>query len=44
MTRAQGTARIDEYAKRSVESAVKLARRMRRASAAMSGDLPHIIE
>lgn len=44
MTRAQGTARIDEYAKRSVESAVKLARRMRIASKAGTDDLPQVIE
>ncbi len=44
MTRAQGTARIDEYAKRSVESAVKLARRMLRASKAGTDDLPQVIE
>lgn len=44
MTRAQATARIDEYAKRSIESAVKLARRMAKASEETSGDLPRIIE
>lgn len=44
MTRAQGTARIDEYAKRSVESAVKLARRMLRASKVGTDDLPQVIE
>lgn len=40
MTRAQGTARIDEYAKRSVESAVKLARRLTK----VDGDAPRLIE
>ena len=39
MTRAQATARIDEYAKRSVEAAVKLTRRMRQASKPSSGAL-----
>lgn len=43
MTRAQATARIDEYAKRSVESAVKLARRMSKASGA-GGGKPRIID
>lgn len=43
MSRAQGMARIDEYAKRSVESAVKLCRRMRRASQPPEGK-PQIIE
>jgi len=44
MTRAQGTARIDEYAKRSVESAVKMARRLMAASRGPSGETPEIIE
>ena len=44
MTRAQGTARIDEYAKRSVESAVKLARRMQKVDGPGSGESPRIIE
>jgi len=39
MTRAQATARIDEYAKRSVEAAVKLTRRMRQASKQSGGAL-----
>jgi len=43
MSRAQGMARIDEYAKRSVESAVKLCSRMRRASQP-GKDKPQIIE
>lgn len=42
MTRQQGTARIDEYAKRSVESAVKMARRMDQAEA--EGDYPLMID
>ncbi len=44
MTRSQATARIDEYAKRSVESAVKLVRRMRQAAQPASGVEPQIIE
>jgi 6,7-dimethyl-8-ribityllumazine synthase len=44
MTRAQATARIDEYAKRSVESAVKLARRMAKASGPGGGKLPRMID
>jgi 6,7-dimethyl-8-ribityllumazine synthase len=44
MTRAQGTARIDEYAKRSVESAVKLARRMRKVAEEEPGEKPRYIQ
>jgi len=44
MTRAQAAARIDEYAKRSVEAAVKMCRRMREASGARTGSGPRVIE
>lgn len=43
MTRLQGQERIDEYAKRSVEAAVKLAKRLRRLDSA-SGQHPIVIQ
>ncbi len=46
MSRAQAAARIDEYAKRSVEAAVKMCRRIRKASGqSASGEPgPRVIE
>ncbi|MFH1285395.1 MAG: 6,7-dimethyl-8-ribityllumazine synthase [Candidatus Micrarchaeota archaeon] len=45
MTRMQGQERIDEYAKRSVEAAVKLIKRMRKAeSGSSSSAKPFVIQ